>query len=159
MLERYLVLWSDLAAPRTLRWPDARTPRIQTTPNPSNSLQERQRVEFADIGTCVRKAKLTSLERRLFFELYRPRRRVCSRCKYSTPTALPRCPKCHAGRHDGWTHEAFPTLPVLADAMQRATGERWSTKRVQRHRDAAYDRLEAVMRQRKMFEDQQEAVG
>jgi hypothetical protein len=154
MLERYLVLWSELGAARALTLPDPRMPRFKfVAVDPRNSKQDRQLVEVGDIGRCIRLARLTVVERRLFFEIYRPRGRVCRRCRHETPTAYPRCPKCRATRADGWTHEALPTLPVLAQAMEKATRERWSTERVRRARDRAYDRLEAVMRRRGLLDD------
>lgn len=153
MLERYLVLWAELAAPRTMGWPDPRAPRIQTSSTPGSGRRERQLAEFADIGRCVHLARLSALERRLFFELYRPRHRICRRCGFTTPAALPRCPRCQAERRDGWTHEPLPTLPVLCAALQKKTKEPWSTERVRRLRDRAYDRLEAVMRRRGLLEE------
>lgn len=154
MLERYLLLWSELGAARALTLPDPRVPRLQfVAADPRNSKQHRQLVEVGDIGRCIRLAKLTAVERRLFFELYRPRGRVCRRCRLETPIASARCPQCRATKGDGWTHEALPTLPVLAQAMERATRQKWSTERVRRYRDQAYDRLEAVMRRRGMLDE------
>lgn len=154
MLERYLLLWSELGAPKALTLPDPRVPRLQfAVADPRNSKLHRQLAEVGDIGRCIRLARLTTVERRLFFEIYRPRGRVCRRCRFETPTAHPRCPKCRATRADGWTHEALPTLPVLAQAMEKATRERWSTERIRRARDKAYDRLEAVMRRRGLLDE------
>lgn len=148
MLERYLLL--RLASETCRRvWPDAQNPLVVATRD-RDSPQERVAIELGDMGVCLTRAQLTCDERLVLRHLYRQRARWCQRCRRGFPLFHEgtHCPRCGAGRRQGWSYELMPTIGVLAEELSKRTKQRWSYWRVYRIRDAAFKKIEEAMRAR-----------
>jgi hypothetical protein len=151
MLRRYAELRLVVGSARGT-WPDPDRPH---TGPPSRDAGTWRVIEVADIARCITLARLQARERLVLEQLTRPRVRWCGRCRQRFAADTPACPRCGATRAHGWTYEPFPTLAVLVDELNRAHPEladgRWTMYRVYSSRERAYNRIERVMRRRRML--------
>jgi hypothetical protein len=160
LLNRYVELNLSLGSPKTTTWPDANDPPFDTASRlpPHMSRYARLVCELADIAVCIRNAKLSQDEQRVFYQLYRARKRYCLRCHLTSEHDAPRCPRCGTPAREGWSFEPFPTLPVLRERLERSDQtRRWTIYRLRQTRDRAYARLEIAMKAKGLLGDVPEA--